>query len=88
MSGVECGHGVVRLDFFDIEAEPLDPRALEEIIDLLGMAKSVARDHCDDMEWDAVVFQQLQAAHRSSVRALPATALAVRVVQIGGTIDA
>ena len=52
------------------------------------MAKSVARDHCDDMEWDAVVFQQLQAAHRSSVRALPATALAVRVVQIGGTIDA
>jgi hypothetical protein len=37
--GAKSGDAVVRLNFFDIEAEALDPRILEEVVDLLGVAK-------------------------------------------------
>jgi hypothetical protein len=63
VSGAESGDAVLRLNFFDIEAQTLDTRGLEEAVDLQGVAKGLAGNHGDDVEGDVVVLQQLQTAH-------------------------
>jgi hypothetical protein len=69
VSGAESGDAVLRLNFFDIEAQTLDTRGLEEVVDLQGVAKGLAGNHGDDVEGDVVVLQQLQTAHGAQVMA-------------------
>jgi hypothetical protein len=88
MLGAEGGDSMVCLNFFDIESRPLDADRLEKVIDLLGMAKGLASDDCNDVEGNMVVLQQSQTPHRHGVRSLAATAFAVQIVKGSGTVDA
>jgi hypothetical protein len=43
VSGAESGDAVLRLNFFDIEAQTLDTRGLEEVVDLQGRSQGPRR---------------------------------------------
>ena len=87
VSGAKSGNPVLRLNFFDIEAQTLDTCGLEKVVDLLGVTKGLAGNHGDDVEGDAVVLQQLQTAHGQAVAAVAPPGLAVQIVKKIGTVD-
>ena len=72
---------MLRLDFFDIEAQALDTGRLEEVVDFLRVSKSLAGNHGDNVEGNVVVLQQLEAAHRCPVAAVASPGLAVQIVK-------
>jgi hypothetical protein len=76
VTDAKSGDAVLRLDFFDIKAETLDTRILEEVIDLLGVTKGITGNHGDDVKGIWLSFNSCRP--RMAVRWLPSPRLVLR----------